>query len=134
MPKGSLDLCHGSQGYERCESYEGFSPEESNEKLSIQSLPKGQKISPKSQERSFEKNNLDKLGKLTLAEKVAKAAEGAETAEEAAQELKGMLTKQEHSRVWSKYNCHLKGQPKKEQKEFEKQTRVQRECWLHCIW
>lgn len=64
----------------------------------------------------MKKKNLDKLGKLTLSEKVAKAAEGAETAEEAAQELKGMLSKQEHSRVWSKYNCHLKGQPKKEQK------------------
>ena len=69
------------------------------------------------------KKNLDKLGKLTLSEKVAKAAEGAETAEEAAQELKGMLSKREHSRVWSKYNCHLKGQPKKEQKEFDKASK-----------
>ena len=45
----------------------------------------------------LKKKHFDKLGKLTLAEKVAKAAERAETADEAAQQLKGMLTKQEHS-------------------------------------
>ena len=64
--------------------------------------------------------NLQKLGKLSLAEKVAKAAEGIDSAEEAAHNLKNMLSKQEHSRVWSKYNIHLKGQPKKQQKDFEK--------------
>ena len=67
--------------------------------------------------------NLAKLGKLSLAEKVAKAAEGTESPEEAAQNLKGMLSKQEHSRVWSKYNCHLKGQSKKDQNEFQKKTK-----------
>ena len=70
--------------------------------------------------------NLQRLGKLTLAEKVAKAAEGTDTPEEAAQELKGMLSKQEHSRVWSKYNTHLKGKPKKEQKEFQKASKAEK--------
>ena len=96
-------------------------PQKKAMKSSVSSpCQKDKKSRQKVKKGVLKKNNLDKLGKLTLAEKVAKAAEGAETAEEAAQELKGMLTKQEHSRVWSKYNCHLKGQPKKEQKEFEK--------------
>ena len=49
---------------------------------------------------------------MSLAEKVKKASEGAETAEEAATNLKTMLDKQEHSRVWSKYQTALKGKPK----------------------
>ena len=84
---------------------------------------KDKKSRQKVQKGILKKKHLAKLGKLSLAEKVAKAAEGAGTAEEAAQELRGMLSKQEHSRVWSKYNCHLKGQPKKEQKEFEKASK-----------
>ena len=67
--------------------------------------------------------NLAKLGKLSLAEKVAKAAENTESPNQAAQNIKGMLSKQEHSRVWSKFNCHMKGQSKKEQKELQKKSK-----------
>ena len=37
-----------------------------------------------------------------------------------------MLDKQEHSRVWSKYNTHLKGQSKKDQKEFQKKNKSEK--------
>ena len=57
-------------------------------------------------------------GNMTLAEKVATAPESAENPAEAAKELKGMMTKQEHSKAWSKHNTHMRGKSKKEQKEF----------------
>ena len=69
---------------------------------------------------TLKKSQLQKLGKMTLQQKIAKAAEGAETAEEAASNLKGMLGKQEHSKVWSRHQTWLKGQSKKEKAEFEK--------------
>ena len=74
----------------------------------------------KATKTKLNKSQLDKLGKLTLAQKVAKAAEGAETAEEAATNLKELLGKQEHSKVWSKHQTWLKGQNKKTQNEFGK--------------
>ena len=67
----------------------------------------------------LKKSSLAKLGKMTLAQKVAKAAENTEDPAEAAQELKGMLSKQEHTRVWSKYNCHLRGQGAQEKEDFK---------------
>ena len=66
----------------------------------------------------LKKSMLAKLGKMTLAQKVHKAAEGAETAEEAASNLKGMLSKEEHSKAWSKHNVSMKTKTKKEQKDF----------------
>ena len=57
-------------------------------------------------------------GNMTLAEKVATAPESAENPAEAAKELKGTMTKQEHSKAWSKHNIHMRGKSKKEQKEF----------------
>ena len=44
---------------------------------------------------------------MILAQKVQHAAKGAETAEEAATNLKRLLTKQEHSKVWSKHNVDM---------------------------
>ena len=99
----------------------------SPKKKQHESLPKGGAGSSKDK-KQVKKNNLKKkqlaklgkLGKMTLAEKVAKAAEDAENPAEAAKELKGMMTKQEHSRAWSKHNIHhLRGKSKKEQKEFD---------------
>ena len=120
MPKETLTFAMAPKAMKGVKAMKAF-PQKKAMKSSVSSpCQKDKKSRQKVKKGVLKKNNLDKLGKLTLAEKVAKAAEGAETAEEAAQELKGMLTKQEHSRVWSKYNCHLKGQPKKEQKEFEK--------------
>ena len=69
---------------------------------------------------SLKKSQLEKLGKMTLAQKISKAAEGAETAEEAASNLKELLDKQEHSKVWSKHQTWLKGQSKKDKSEFNK--------------
>ena len=72
---------------------------------------------------SLKKGHLEKLGKMTLAQKVQKAAEGCETAQEAATNLRGMLTKEEHSKVWSKHNVALKKKPAKEQKAFDSLTK-----------
>ena len=69
--------------------------------------------------KSLNKNSLAKLGKMTLAEKIDKAAETASNPLEAAKGLKQMMTKQEHSQAWSKHNIHMKGKSKKEQKEFQ---------------
>ena len=63
---------------------------------------------------------------MTLTEKVKKASEDAETPQEAAANLKDMLDKQEHSRVWSKYQTALKGKSKKEQKEFQNKSKAER--------
>ena len=68
----------------------------------------------------LKKSQVAKLGQMTLAQKCKRAAESAETAEEAASNLKEMLSKQEHSRVWSKHNVALKGKSAKERKEFDK--------------
>ena len=57
----------------------------------------------------LKKNMLAKLGKMTLAQKLRKAAEGADTEEDAANNLKGMLTKEEHSKAWSKHKVSMKG-------------------------
>lgn len=56
---------------------------------------------------TLKKKNLEKLGKMSLAQKVQHAPKGAETAEEAATNLKRLLTKQEHSKVWSKHNVDM---------------------------
>ena len=83
------------------------------------SLTKGTK-------KGLKKGQLAKLGKMTLAQKVAKAAAEAETAEEAANNLKGMLAKDEHSKIWSKHKTFLKGQTKKVQSDFEKLPKLEK--------
>ena len=74
----------------------------------------------------LKKGQLEKLGKMTLAQKVAKATEHADTAEEAAQNLKGMLNKSEHSRVWSKYNVMMNKKTTKEKKAYEKLSKTEK--------
>ena len=49
------------------------------------------------------KSNLEKLGKMSLAEKVKAAATQGGTSEEQAQILKDSLTKKEHAKVWSRH-------------------------------
>ena len=66
----------------------------------------------------LKKKNLEKLGKMSLAQKVQHDAKGAETAEEAATNLKRLLTRQEHSKVWSKHNMEM-------QKMMPKKKRIQ---------
>ena len=74
---------------------------------------------PKVKKGILKKSQLAKLGHMTLAQKCKKAAESAETAEEAASNLKNMLSKQEHSRVWSKHNVSMKGKSAKDKKQFD---------------
>ena len=66
----------------------------SPKKKQHESLPKGGAGSSKDKKQvkknNLKKKQLAKLGKMTLAEKVAKAAEDAENPAEAAKELKGM--------------------------------------------
>ena len=71
-----------------------------------------------SKKNALNKKELAKLGKMSLAEKIDKAAEDAQCPEEAAKGLRKMMTKQEHSQAWSKHNIHMRSKSKKEQKEF----------------
>ena len=71
--------------------------------------------------KSFlKKSMLAKLGKMTLAQKINKAAETGDTEEDAAKHLKGMLSKEEHSKAWSKHNVSMSHKSQKEKKEFSK--------------
>ena len=74
----------------------------------------------------LKKKDLEKLGKMTLAQKVAKAGDDSETPEEAAQALKGMLDKQEKTRVWSKYNTHLKHLSEAEKAEHQGKSKAEK--------
>lgn len=65
-------------------------------------LTKGSKLKAK---------NLAKLGKLSMQEKMEKVAETAESAVEGAKSLKEMMTPQESSKAWSKFQTWLKHNP-----------------------
>lgn len=54
------------------------------------------------------KSNLEKLGNMSLDEKIKAAATQGGTTEEQAQTLKDSLTKEEHAKVWSRHQAHLK--------------------------
>ncbi len=66
---------------------------------------------PQTTKSSLTKGRLNKMGKLSLKEKVAMATEQNDTWEEAAVDLKSTLDKGEHSRIWSKHNTFLKNHP-----------------------
>ena len=68
--------------------------------------------------KSLNKNNFAKLGNMTLAEKIDKAAETASNPVEAAKGLKQLMTKQEHSQAWSKHSIHMKGRAKNNKRNF----------------
>jgi hypothetical protein len=53
------------------------------------------------------KTNLDKLGKMSLDDKIRQAATEGETPEEQAIVLKGILCKDEHSKLWGRYKTHV---------------------------
>ena len=57
------------------------------------------------------KRNLDKLGEMSLSDKVRAASEEGETIEEQALALKQKMTKDEHSKLWGRYNTHLNKNP-----------------------
>ena len=83
----------------------------------------------------LKKGMLAKLGKMTLAQKIHKAAEGAESVQEAAQNLKGMLSKEEHSKAWSKHNVTMKSKTNKEKKDFAKLSKGEKglEVSMHLL-
>ena len=72
----------------------------------------------KKEAKALTKRNLAKLEDMTLQEKVEKATQE-EDPENAAEALGKMMTKQEHSKVWSQHQTFLKTQDKKQQKEHE---------------
>ena len=71
------------------------------------------------------KKNLNKLQDMTLQEKVEKATEE-EDPEAAAESLKKMMSKQEHSKVWGQHQTFLKSQSKQQQKEHEGKTKKEK--------
>ena len=59
--------------------------------------------------------DLEKLGSMTLDQKIKKALEEGETQEESAEILKKSMAKLEHSKVWAKHKAALEKAPAKEQ-------------------
>lgn len=72
---------------------------------------------------ALKRSQLDKLGKMSLDQKVEKAAAEADSPEEAARKLRQSLSKQEHSRVWSKCQTQLAKKGKEEQKAFAEMSK-----------
>ena len=62
--------------------------------------------------KSLNKNDFAKLGNMTLAEKIEKAAETANSRAEAVKGLKNMMNKQAHSQAWPKHTIHVRGKIK----------------------
>lgn len=71
-------------------------------------LEKGKEHHPKNK---LNKTNLEKLGHMSLQDKVKQATEEGETSEEQAEALKKKLSKDEHSKVWGRYQTHLNSKP-----------------------
>ena len=57
------------------------------------------------------KTNLEKLGSMTLDQKIEAAAKTGGTAEEQAIALKETLTKEEHGKIWGRHQTHLNKNP-----------------------
>ena len=70
------------------------------------------KAKAKAKAKNLSKSNLEKLGELTLADKIKAAAElGGEDEENAASILKESLTPDENSQVWGRHQTFLKANP-----------------------
>ena len=82
--------------------------------------------------KHLNKKNLEKLGELTLGERVAMAGE--EEAEEAAVEsLQSGMTKMDHSKAWGQHNTWLKKQPKEEQDAHARLNKKEKGAAV-CLW
>ena len=68
---------------------------------------------------ALNKQNLEKLGNMSLKEKVTACAEMAEDEEEAAKLLKENMTNGEAGSLWAKHQSHLKRNPE-EKEEYER--------------
>lgn len=80
-------------------------------------------------QNKLNKTNLEKLGKMSLDDKIQQAATEGESTEEQAIVLKGMLRKDEHSKLWGRYKTHLeKIQMRKKKLTFcQKKTKASRQ-------
>ena len=77
------------------------------------------------QQNKLNRSNLEKLGQLSLKEKIANAAKEGEDMEEAAEILQSSMTKQEKNLVWGRHQTALKnGQA--DQAEYEEKTKKQK--------
>ena len=72
------------------------------------------------------RRNLNKLEDMTLEEKVKRAAKEEKKPEAAAESLKKMMSKQEHSKVWSQHQTYLRSQSKQQQKEHEQKSKKEK--------
>ena len=77
------------------------------------------------QNGALTKRNLNKLGELTLGERVAMAGEE-ETEEAAMGKLKETMTKQDHSKAWGQHNTWSKKQPKEEQEAHAQKSKKEK--------
>jgi len=87
----------------------------------VKALGKVKKGIPKAKtdKNALNRKNLEKLGNMSLKEKVTACAEMAEDEEEAAKMLKDNLTSGESGSLWAKHQSHLKRNPL-EKGEYEK--------------
>ena len=76
-------------------------------------------LKAKTDKNALNRKNLEKLGNMSLREKVTACAEMAEDEEEAAKMLKDNLTSGESGSLWAKHQSHLKRNPL-EKEEYEK--------------
>ena len=75
--------------------------------------------------KALTKRNLNKLGELSLGERVAMAGEE-ETEEAAVETLKETMSKQDHSKAWGQHNTWLKKQPQEEQEAHAQKSKKEK--------
>lgn len=85
----------------------------------------GQKKKSLEKDKGLTKENLEKLGSLSLEDKVKAVAETAETEEAAAEALQKAMTKAEKNKAWSKHNTWLNHNPG-EKEALQKATKAEK--------
>ena len=80
-------------------------------KAKAKALGKAKALEKAEAKKGLNKKNLDKLGNMSLEEKVQAATKEGTTPEEQAIALKQSLTKDEHSQVWGRFQTYLKNNP-----------------------
>ena len=86
-------------------------PKQVMKKPKAKASPKMAALEKAKKKNKLNKANLEKLGQMSLADKIKVAAETEGTEEDQAEVLKASLTKAENSQVWSKHQTHLKNNP-----------------------
>ena len=85
---------------------------------------KGKPLKKGAAQGILKKNTLQKLGQLSLQDKIKKIAETHDDEHEAAKELQGAMTPAEKSRTWSKHQTHLNKDGNEEEKDaFDKASK-----------